>query len=132
LHKQFADKSIESGPLHESIARANHFELKMQRCPQRHRWLPSAGLAQLLLLALLLWLAVDGLAHKRCHPDADKGEHECAVTLLAQGKADVTTCPPVAVAAPQDFFFLPWSGLLAITIASTEHLHPFACGPPRA
>ena len=102
---------------------------------QRQRWkwlLRAAALGQLLLLGFILWLAADREAHEWFHPDADKADHDCAITLLAHGKTDVTPCPPVTVAAPQTFFFLPLPGPLAVTVTLPEHLRPFACGPPHA
>ena len=102
------------------------------RHQQLNGLLRAAALGQLLLLGFILWLAADREAHECFHPDADKADHDCAVTLLAQGKTDVSIAPPVVVSAPQTFFFLPSLRLAMVAVTAPAHRLPFACGPPCA
>lgn len=65
----------------------------------RLRALVAGGLFLAILLALTL--AASPQLHARFHPDAGVPSHECAVTLIASGKAEQADAPPVLVAPPQ-------------------------------
>lgn len=45
-------------------------------------------------------LAVSPALHARLHHDADKADHECAVTMFAHGKLQIASSPLVLVAPP--------------------------------
>jgi hypothetical protein len=45
--------------------------------------------------ALVLVLAVSPQLHERLHKDSSQPSHECAVTLLASGKCDQSSAPPL-------------------------------------
>ncbi len=61
------------------------------------RWI-AGSLAAAFLLAL--GLAASPEWHARFHPDADSPTHECAVTLIAAGKVEQASSPPLLVALP--------------------------------
>jgi hypothetical protein len=51
--------------------------------------------------AWTLALSVSPQLHERVHPDANQGNHECAITLVAGGNYDHgTTGPLIVVPAP--------------------------------
>jgi len=52
-----------------------------------------------LIVALLFAIALSASPqlHARLHPDANRGNHECAVTLIASGNYDHATPTPVVV-----------------------------------
>ena len=59
-----------------------------------------AAVAGSLLGALLfaLCLSASPSLHARFHPDAASSSHECAVTLIASGKYEEATSPPLFIA----------------------------------
>jgi hypothetical protein len=66
--------------------------------PEKLRALVASGLCAAFLFAL--GLAVSPQLHARFHPDAGSPAHECAVTLIATGKYEHATAPPL-VFVPQ-------------------------------
>jgi hypothetical protein len=51
--------------------------------------------------AWTLALSVSPQLHERVHPDANQGNHECAITLVSAGNYDHgTTGSPIVVPAP--------------------------------
>jgi hypothetical protein len=65
---------------------------------ERLRALIASGLLLAILFALAL--AASPQLHARFHADAGSPNHECAVTLIASGKAEQADAPPVLVVAP--------------------------------
>jgi len=61
------------------------------------RALITSGLITALLCAIAL--SASPRLHERVHPDANRGNHECAVTLIASGNYDHAAPAPL-VAAP--------------------------------
>jgi hypothetical protein len=64
-----------------------------------------AAIASLLagIVLLLDAMAASPALHEWFHSDASQPEHQCAVTLFAQGKVD---CATVAVVIPAPLFFI--------------------------
>jgi hypothetical protein len=84
-----------------------------------------------LLLLLLSFLATDAHAHESIHEDAHLPEHECVITLFAQGQLTGFSTPVTVVNAP--------SGLRVAVLTTTtavfttrRYLLPPSCGPPAA
>lgn len=63
------------------------------------------GVLSILLVLLLNLLAASPSLHKYFHADADKAEHQCAVTLFAHGQVDSPVVDVAAIipAAPIEF-----------------------------
>jgi hypothetical protein len=59
-----------------------------------------ALVAALLVVAFFFALALSASPrlHQRIHPDADRAEHNCAVTMLASGSYNYSAHPPVVIA----------------------------------
>ncbi len=79
-----------------------------------------AFVASGLLLAILfaLALAASPQLHARFHPDAGAPNHECAVTLIASGKAQQADAPPVLVAPPPAVIFEKIPALAPVWVAA--------------
>ena len=78
-----------------------------------------------------LLLSVSPLLHARIHADANRGDHTCAVTLVAAGNYDHAANPPLT-SAPQ-----PSVGFSKIAALSSTWVQPlflsahiFAHAPP--
>lgn len=72
---------------------------------QRHFGLRSKAFIVSLLVCLVLLLdamAVSPALHELIHADAGQTDHQCAVTMFAQGQVD-SAAVDVAAAAPQIF-----------------------------
>jgi len=79
-----------------------------------------------LIVALLFAIALSASPqlHARLHPDANRGNHECAVTLIASGNYDHATPTPV-VAPPSPA--VQFSTIPALTPQWVEPLFLGAC-----
>ena len=58
--------------------------------------------------AAFLWtlaLSVSPKLHERIHPDANRVDHSCAVTIVSGGKLNHAPPALVVVAAPRIYFF---------------------------
>jgi hypothetical protein len=90
----------------------------------------KSALAVLLIGAVLLLnaLAASPALHKLIHHDADKPDHECAVTLFAHGQVDSPVVEVGAVIPPALFEFLPLAPV-SVFNAPVETL-PLGRGPP--
>ena len=79
-------------------------------------------------LALLLFSSSPRL-HKLIHPDADSADHQCAITMLAQGQVNAPVTPPVLVAfVPFLFSLLP--PLQLAPISSFDYRFSSSRAPP--
>ena len=93
----------------------------------------SALLAAFVSVAFLWALALSASPqlHQRIHPDANRVEHSCAVTMIASGSYDHAAHPPL-VSAPD--FALQFSKILALSSTWVQPLflgaHIFAHAPP--
>ena len=71
--------------------------------------------------------------HARIHADANRGDHTCAVTLIATGKYD-HAAHPALISAPQPS--VQFSKIAALSSTWVQPLflraHIFAHGPPAA
>ena len=78
-----------------------------------------------------LLLSVSPQLHARVHVDANRGDHTCAVTLIASGSYDNAAHPPL-VSAPQ--FNVQFSKIAALRSTWVQPLflsaHIFAHAPP--
>ena len=84
--------------------------------------------------AAFLWtllLSVSPQLHACVHPDANRGDHTCAVTLIATGSYDHAANPPL-IRAPQPSVQFPAIEALNSTWVQPLFLsaHIFAHGPP--
>ncbi len=110
------------------------------------------GALQLCLLSVLLWFSWDQQAHHRLHHFLDQvckmcgghghGEAEdshhapesddadCAITMIAKGRVDAVSAATDFVAVrPLQTFLLPLAAA-PVFVSASDHLLPFACGPP--
>jgi hypothetical protein len=93
---------------------------------EARRAMKRAFIAGGLLIALLCAIALSASpqVHERIHRDANKSNHECAVTLIASGNYHhSTSVPVVSVPAPATQF----SRILALTSQWVEPLFLGAC-----
>ena len=73
--------------------------------------IPTLAAALVGLILLLDAMAACPALHELIHNDADKADHQCAVTMFAQGKVDSATCevivpkPVVLIETTQYFTF---------------------------
>ena len=78
-----------------------------------------------------LLLSVSPQLHARVHPDANRGDHSCAVTLIATGNYDHAAHSPL-IAAPQPN--VQFSKIAALSSNWVQPLflnaHIFAHAPP--
>jgi hypothetical protein len=81
-----------------------------------------------------LWtlaLSASPQLHARVHPDANRGDHTCAVTLIATGTYDHAAHPPL-IRVPQPS--VQFSNIAALSSAWVQPLffkaHIFAHAPP--
>jgi hypothetical protein len=78
-----------------------------------------------------LLLSVSPQLHARIHADANRGDHTCAVTLIATGTYDHAAHPPL-IRAPQPS--VQFSDIAALSSAWVQPLffkaHIFAHAPP--
>ena len=82
----------------------------MTRIRDRARW--QKALACLLISELLVIAALAGSPHlhQTLHHDADRGDHECAVTVMISGGSDGSPVPQILDAGaifPTPFDFSP-------------------------
>jgi hypothetical protein len=84
--------------------------------------------------AAFLWalaLTASPQLHQLVHPDADRAEHSCAVTLMATGSYEHTADPPVVSQAQFTYDFYE---LAVLTSTWVQPLflsaHIFANAPP--
>ncbi|HXP36081.1 MAG TPA: hypothetical protein VN827_11100 [Chthoniobacterales bacterium] len=74
------------------------------------------------LCTAFLWtvaLSASPQLHQRVHPDANRGDHVCAITMVASGSYDHSSAAPlVSVPAPGDRF----SSIPALTPQWVESL----------
>jgi hypothetical protein len=94
----------------------------------------GCALVATLVSAAFFWtllLSVSPQLHARIHPDGNRTEHTCAVTLIATGSYDHAAQPPL-VNAPQ--FNIGLSKIAALTATWVQPLffkaHIFAHAPP--
>ena len=87
-----------------------------------------------LVSAAFLWalaLSASPQLHQRVHPDADRAEHSCAVTMVASGSYDHAAQPPL-ISAPD--FFAQFGSVPELTSTWVKPLflnaHIFAHAPP--
>ena len=70
------------------------------------------------LILLLDAMAACPALHELIHNDADKADHQCAVTMFAQGKIDSATCeiaippPTTLIETTQHFIFSIFSPVI--------------------
>jgi hypothetical protein len=78
-----------------------------------------------------LLLSVSPELHARIHPDAHRGDHTCAVTLIATGNYNHAAHPPL-IRAPQPSFQFSKIAALSSTWVQPLFLsaHIFAHAPP--
>jgi hypothetical protein len=93
------------------------------------RWVVTTLIATAFLWALLL--SASPQLHQRVHPDADRADHSCAVTMVAAGNYDHAAQPPL-ISAPD--FIDQFSTVLALTSTWVKPLflnsHIFGHAPP--
>ena len=94
------------------------------------RFIQAVALLLVMMVLVLVTLAASPVAHAWLHPDAHDSDHDCAVTLYAQG----TTVPLAVVAVPsvvwrQVEVAAPHSETCLPTAPS--YLLPPGRGPPR-
>jgi hypothetical protein len=84
--------------------------------------------------AAFLWalaLSASPQLHQRVHPDANRGDHNCAATLIVSGSYDHAAAPPL-ISAPQ--FGTGFSKIPALRSTWVQPLilkaHVFAQAPP--
>lgn len=94
------------------------------------RFIQAVAWLLTVMVLILVMLAVSPVAHAWLHPDAHDSDHDCAVTLYAQG----TTVPLTLVSVP----LVVWRQVDAAATGSTtsvctvaSHRLPPGCGPPR-
>ena len=87
-----------------------------------------------LISAAFLWTLVRSVSpqlHARIHPDANQGDHTCAVTLIATGTYDHAAHPPL-IRAPQPS--VQFTKIAALNSTWVQPLflnaHVFAHAPP--
>ena len=72
---------------------------------------PTLAASLVGLILLLNAMAACPALHELIHNDADKADHQCAVTMFAQGKVDSATCetiipePTILIETPRYFTF---------------------------
>jgi hypothetical protein len=73
--------------------------------------IPTLAAALVGLILLLDAMAACPALHELIHNDADKADHQCAVTMFAHGKVDSATCeiiipePTILIETTQYFTF---------------------------
>jgi hypothetical protein len=87
--------------------------------------------AAILLLLLLGFLAADTHAHEAIHDDAHHPEHECVITLFAQGHL-IELSAPTAVADVPDALFVAALNSPSPVRSTRRYWLPPSCGPPAA
>ena len=90
----------------------------------------AVSLLCLSLFVLLQALAVSPELHRFLHHDANKAEHQCAVTLLAQGRLNAAPVPVFVIVSPVLIFEIPAHPISAPVIV--EYQLPPGRGPPAA
>ena len=89
-----------------------------------------AGLVSVAFLWALA-LSASPYLHQRVHPDADRAEHSCAVTMVASGSYDHAAQPPL-ISAPD--FLGQFGSVPELTSTWVKPLflnaHVFAHAPP--
>jgi hypothetical protein len=79
-----------------------------------------------------LTLSVSPQLHERIHPDANRGSHSCAVTLIASGSVDHSpTTVLISTPAPIGEFKVPelnsqWVESLFLLVTVFEHAPPLS------
>ena len=88
------------------------------------------ALAALLVGIVLLLdaMAACPALHEMIHHDAGKEDHDCAVTMLVQGKANSVTCE-IIIPPPTDLVETTQAFMVSIFSPAIEHLPPNR-GPP--
>ena len=94
------------------------------------RFIQAVALLLVMMILVLVTLAASPVAHAWLHPNAHDSDHDCAVTLYAQG----TTVPLTVVSVP----LIVWrqvdiaapGGETSVRTAPS-YLLPPGCGPPR-
>jgi hypothetical protein len=89
------------------------------------------ALTLVLVLLLLSFLATDAHAHESIHEDAHLPEHECIVTLFAQGQLTGFSTPVAAVDAPDELCVAVLHTITAV-FTTRRYVLPPSCGPPAA
>jgi hypothetical protein len=78
-------------------------------CIVSHSRRRDCGFVAVLVSAAFLWslaLSVSPQLHQRVHPDANRVDHTCAVTLVASGKCNHSPAVPlISAPAPTVEFF---------------------------
>ncbi len=100
--------------------------------PRQHlSGIPRAmGLAVLLNLFAVLWLAASPALHAAAHPDASEPEHSCCVTLFEAGNFHAPTTLADFTAAPEILLvervptFAGRIGGIRFSIGVLEHAPP--------
>jgi hypothetical protein len=59
-----------------------------------------AGSGLLIALFCAVALSVSPQLHERVHPDANRADHTCVVTIFASGSCEHATAAPIAIDAP--------------------------------
>jgi hypothetical protein len=84
--------------------------VEMARIRDTKGWQNALVCLLIVNLLILVVLAASPRLHQLLHQDADRGEHECAVTIMVSGGSDDSPVPQVFEAGailPIAFDFLP-------------------------
>jgi len=90
-----------------------------------------AALACLALFLTLQLFADSSALHRAIHHDAASPDHQCVITLLAQGQVNAVDPVPMLVAfVAATFFLLPL--ISSAVLSSFEYRFAPSRGPPRS
>jgi hypothetical protein len=117
---------------------AHHGSQSEDRCAM-NRWTGRANADRACIAAFtsaaFLWallLSASPQLHQRVHPDANRTDHSCAVTMVAAGNYDHAAQPPL-IGAPD--FIDQFSRVVALTSTWVKPLflnaHIFEHAPPQ-
>src|SRR5579859_6957266 len=97
--------------------------------PKRTRTAKAAGsLLCLLLFVFLQALAVSPELHRAFHHDANRADHQCAVTMLSHGQVHAATTATPVISAPVFVSEIPAQAVSASVMV--DNLLPPGRGPP--
>ena len=90
------------------------------------RWISGALILAVLFCATL---AENSALHRLIHPDADNGHHQCAITMFAHGKVEVSD-GNVALIVPSPHVFSIVVAFADVLIVSRDYLLLPGRAPP--
>jgi hypothetical protein len=94
------------------------------------RFIQAVALLLSVMVLVLVTLATSPVAHAWLHPDAHDSDHNCAVTLYAQGTPVPVTVVSVPLIVWRQVDISAPSGETCVRTAPSYRLPP-GCGPPR-